>query len=47
MKESERYKKAQVAVINSEFLCIEDKLEVLRELMDAEKLALYNEERER
>lgn len=46
MKTSEIYKKAQIAVVNSLCLCAEDKLEILRELMDAEKLALFNEERE-
>ena len=46
MKKSEMYRLAQIAVVNSQSICVTDKLEVLRELMDAENLALWSEELE-
>lgn len=44
MKKSEMFKVAQIAVVNSLSICVTDKLEVLRELMDKEDVALYVEE---
>lgn len=46
MKKSEIYKAAQVAVFKDDVLQIDYALAVLYELMCAEKLALYQEERE-
>ena len=46
MKKSEIYIMAQIAVINSSGILAPDKLEVPRELMDAEDLALFVEEQE-
>ena len=46
MKKSEMYRLAQIAVVNSQSICVTDKLEVMRELMDAEKLARFGEEQE-
>ena len=46
MKKSELYHLAQIAVINSPSIAPETKIEVLRELLDAESLELYREERE-
>ena len=43
MKRSEIYKVAQQAVINATFLGVDAKLEVLRELMDKEDVALFCE----
>jgi RNA-binding protein YlmH len=45
MKKSEIYRAAQAAVIRSDFLC-GIKLEILRELIDKEDVALFVEERE-
>lgn len=45
MKKSEIYKMAQIAVLNSG-LPGNNKLEILRELMDKEDVALFVEERE-
>lgn len=46
MKKSEIYKAAQIAVFKDDALSINDALDVLYELMEAERLALFNEERE-
>jgi hypothetical protein len=46
MKKSEIYKVAQQAVINSTFIGVDMKLEILRELMDREDTALFVEKRE-
>ena len=46
MKKSEMYRLAQIAVVNSQSICVTDKLEVLKELMDAEKLSRFGEEQE-
>ena len=46
MKKSEIYKKAQLAVLGST-LGGYDKLEILRELMEEEKVALFCENREK
>lgn len=46
MKTSEIYKKAQFAVVNSLCLYPEDKLEILRELMDKEDLEIFREKKE-
>ena len=46
MKKSEIYKVAQQAVVHATFLGIDKKLEVLRELMDKEDMALFCEKRE-
>ena len=46
MKRSEIYKMAQIAVLESPFSGY-DKLEILRELMEEEKLALFCEERKK
>lgn len=46
MKTSEIYKKAQIAVVNSPYLYSEDKLEILRELMDKEDLEIFREKKE-
>lgn len=43
MKKSEMYKLAQKAVVNSMSIQAEDKLEILRELMVKEDLALFTE----
>ena len=44
MKESTALRMAQIAVVNSLAIKAEDKLEVLKVLMDKEKVALYCEE---
>lgn len=46
MKKSEVYKMAEVAVVNSLSISAQDKIEILRELIEQEDLALYREERE-
>lgn len=46
MKKSEMYKLAQKAVLNAQSIVIDDKLEVLRELMDREATAKYVENQE-
>lgn len=46
MKKSEIYHLAQIAVITSPCITPETKLEVLQELMDAEKLEIFCEDRE-
>ena len=46
MKRSEIYKVAQMAVINATFLGVDAKLEVLRELMDKEDVAMFCEKQE-
>lgn len=46
MKKSEIYKIAQQAVINSTFVGVDMKLEILRELMDKEDVALFCEKQE-
>ena len=43
MKKSEMYRLAQGAVLTNEYLSIEDKLEILRELMEKEDLELFCE----
>lgn len=46
MKKSEIYKAAQIAVFKDDALTVDDALEVLYVLMEAERLALFTEERE-
>lgn len=46
MKKSEIYHLAQVAVVNSATIAPENKLEILRELIDAEELARFCESQE-
>lgn len=46
MKKSEIYRMAQGAVLTNEYLSIDDKLKILRELMHQEDLALFTEKRE-
>lgn len=46
MKKSEIYRLAQCCVIRSLSLSAEEKLEILRELMAGEDLAIYCEEQE-
>lgn len=46
MKKSEIYKVAQQAVVHATFLGIDKKLEILRELMDKEDVALFCEKKE-
>lgn len=46
MKKSEIYKAAQIAVFKDDVLEVDDALAVLYELMQAERLALFTEERE-
>lgn len=46
MKKSEIYKIAQQAVVHATFLGIDKKLEILRELMDKEDVALFCEKQE-
>lgn len=43
MKKSEIYRMAQVAILDDKSICIEERLEILKELMDAENLAKYSE----
>lgn len=46
MKKSEMYRMAQGAVLTNTYLSIEDKLEILRELMGKEDVELFCEQRE-
>lgn len=46
MNKSTAYKVAQISVLNNEFVCSEDKLAVLRVLMESEDLAIYCEKQE-
>lgn len=46
MKTSEIYKRAQIAVINAPSICVSDKLEILRELMDKQDLEIFREQKE-
>lgn len=46
MKKSVAYNVAQIAVLKSQNISAEDKLEILRVLMDDENIAIYVEERE-
>ena len=46
MKKSEIYKMAQKAVLNYQAYPAEEKLEILRELMDKEETAKFVEDRE-
>ena len=46
MKKSSLFHLAQIAVVNSQSIAVTDKLEILAELMDAEKLALWREKQE-
>lgn len=46
MKKSEIYIKAQIAVVAYQGMSVTDKLQILRELMDAEDLASFCEEQE-
>ena len=46
MKKSTMFRVAQFAVLNSDNICANDKLEVLRLLMDNEDVAKYVEDRE-
>lgn len=46
MKKSEIYRLAQGAVVTNTYLSIEDKLDILRELMNQEDVALFVEKRE-
>lgn len=44
MKKSEIYLKAQIAVVKTETVNVYEKLAILRELIQAENLALFSEE---
>lgn len=46
MKKSEQYKIAQMLVVDSKELSAEEKLEMLKTLMEDESLALYRESQE-
>ena len=46
MKKSEIYRMTQGAVVTSNYLCVEQKLEILRELMNQEDLELFCEKQE-
>lgn len=46
MKKSELYHLAQIAVIGSQCIAPETKIEILRELIDKEELEIFCEERE-
>lgn len=46
MKKSEAYHLAQIAVITTQLINPENKIEVLRELIDKEELALFCEKKE-
>lgn len=46
MKKSKMYKLAQGAVLTNEYLSIDDKLTILRELIAQEDLALFVEKQE-
>ena len=46
MKKSEIYKLAQLSVMKDNFVKVEDKLEIIRELQDKEGTALFVENRE-
>lgn len=43
MKKSEIYHLAQVAVLNTATIAPENKLEIIKELMEGEELALYRD----
>lgn len=43
MKKSEIYHLAQMAVLNTATISPENKLEIIKELMEGESLALYSE----
>ena len=43
MSKSTAYKVAQIAVLKNDVICMEDKLAILRVLMDAEDVALFSE----
>lgn len=45
MKKSEMYKKAMLAVLESDSISSEDKLEIARELIEREDLELFREKR--
>jgi hypothetical protein len=45
MKKSEMYKAAQLAVLKSEEISAEDKLEILNELLSDESTAIFTEKR--
>lgn len=47
MNKSTAYKVAQIAVLKNDVICVEDKLAILRVLMESEDLALYCEKQER
>ena len=46
MKKSEMYRVAQVAILDDKSLSISERLETLKELMAAESVAKYSEEKE-
>ena len=46
MKKSELYRTAMIAIILSEDLCVEDKIEILAVLYKDEELALFAEKKE-
>lgn len=46
MKKSERYYIAMLAVINSNHILSDDKIEILEELMDKRDIALWTEKQE-
>ena len=46
MKKSEQYRIAQLAVLASNHIMPDDKLEIIHTLMDAEDLAKFTEERD-
>ena len=45
MLKSEMYKLAQMAVIDSSYICIQDKPDILRVLIADEDIAIYREEK--
>ena len=45
MKKSEMYKKAQIAILQMDGLTFNDTLEILRELMDAEEMKKWKEDK--
>ena len=46
MKKSEIYRQAQISVLHDGRFTAQDKLDILRELMDKEDVALFTEKRE-
>lgn len=46
MKKSEIYRLAQVAVLTNDSFRVQDKLAILRELIDKEDVALFTEKQE-